>query len=63
MTSKELNIIQLSDKGQVVVPAAIRKKLGWPNGCYLLINVEQNAVVMKNLTPDELHKALASGSN
>jgi AbrB family looped-hinge helix DNA binding protein len=39
-----MSIVTVSDKGQVVIPAAIRKQLGITPGCQLAFSLEGNTI-------------------
>ncbi len=46
---------KLSEKGQITLPAAIRRKMGWTAGRELQVEVSESEVVIRSLkTLDEL---------
>lgn len=47
-------IVLLSNKGQVVIPADVRKKLGWQQEEYLILNANDSGVLLSRLTPEQL---------
>ncbi len=55
---QELEFTKASSKGQIVIPAKIRKKLGIREGSVLAVAAENNMIVLKKvesgLTADDL---------
>jgi len=41
----------MSSKGQVVIPEAIREELGLESGCQFLVLGENDAVILKTISP------------
>jgi AbrB family looped-hinge helix DNA binding protein len=59
MTKNEApNVIIVSDKGQIVIPQAIREKLGIKPRNKLLIYNYQDAIILKKLEVPDLTKEL-----
>jgi AbrB family looped-hinge helix DNA binding protein len=52
------DIIVVSSKGQVVIPRAIRKKLGIMPGAKLLVYGYKDAVIMKKIEVPDIAKEL-----
>jgi AbrB family looped-hinge helix DNA binding protein len=52
------DIIVVSSKGQVVIPQAIRKKLGIMPGAKLLVYGYKDAVIMKKIEVPDIAKEL-----
>jgi len=42
---------KMSSKGQVVIPEAIREELGLESGCQFLVLGENDAVILKKISP------------
>lgn len=41
---------KMSSKGQIVIPEAIRQRLGLENGCQFLVVGEKDAVILKTIS-------------
>lgn len=41
---------KMSSKGQIVIPEAIRQRLGLENGCQFLVIGEKDAVILKTIS-------------
>jgi AbrB family looped-hinge helix DNA binding protein len=50
----EANVVRLSSKGQLTLPAEIRRKLGLERGAKLLVLLERNEIRIRKLTEDRL---------
>ena len=58
----ELSTTKMSSKGQVVIPEAIRERLGLKPGTQFLVVAGKDAVILKAITPpsmDEFDELLA----
>lgn len=51
---------RLSAKGQIVIPAAIRRKYGIKNGTRIIVTDVGNAIVLKPITEQYLKKLQGS---
>jgi AbrB family looped-hinge helix DNA binding protein len=49
-----LSTAKMSAKGQVVIPEAVRKRLGLGPGSQFLVVAEGDAVILKTITPASL---------
>lgn len=47
---ENLATTKMSSKGQVVIPEAIRQRLGLENGCQFLVMGEKDAVILKTIS-------------
>jgi len=50
----EQSIVRLNSKGQLTLPAEIRRKLNLKRGARLLVTIEQNEVRIKEVKEDRL---------
>lgn len=58
MKREEEQVTVVSDKGQVVIPQKIRKKLGIKRRTRLIVYGYQDAVIMKKLEVPDIRKEL-----
>lgn len=57
---EEADVIVVSDKGQVVIPQSIRRKLGIKRKTKLLVYGYKDGLVMKKIDTSNVEKDLAS---
>ncbi|GAB6274810.1 MAG: hypothetical protein STSR0004_16750 [Peptococcaceae bacterium] len=50
----EQSIVRLNSKGQLTLPAEVRRKLNLKRGARLLVTIEQNEVRIKEVKEDRL---------
>ena len=52
--TKPPSVTKMSSKGQVVIPEAIRKQLGLQPGTRFLVVANQDAILLKEITPPSI---------
>ncbi|MDI6711230.1 MAG: AbrB/MazE/SpoVT family DNA-binding domain-containing protein [Bacillota bacterium] len=58
--------VTISEKGQIVIPAALRSKYGWRRGDRLLVTEQDGRLVLEPLSPQgflKLQGAFRGGSS
>jgi len=59
-TTEEADVTIVSDKGQVVIPAHLRNRLGLKPRSKLLVYFVKDAIVLKKLTLPDMKKEMRS---
>ena len=59
-TTEEADVTIVSDKGQIVIPAHLRKRLGLKPRSKLLVYFVKDAIVLKILTLPDMKKEMRS---
>lgn len=57
MKASDFKVIKMTAKGQILIPAGIRKRLGWDLDQYLLLRLQGDDILLSRLLPEKLKEA------
>ena len=53
---REVEVTKISSRGQVVIPKKVREKMQWEAGEHIIIEHDDDTVLMRKMTLDEILK-------